>query len=118
MKIDENIYAFILSNLESRRFFILVVELYKSLFPHSNINKLVASTVKCHTIQLQCRAQELGESRGGRPGLPSLISLMVSVDIKYHDRRTAVLSANPPGCCTLTEDFSNGWCVILQVLTY
>ena len=28
------------------------------------------------------RAQELCESRGGRPGLPSLISLMVSVDVK------------------------------------
>ena len=31
-----------------------------------------------------CRAQELCESRGGRPGLPSLISLMVSVDVKQH----------------------------------
>ena len=30
------------------------------------------------------RAQELCESRGGRPGLPSLISLMVSVDVKQH----------------------------------
>ena len=30
------------------------------------------------------RAQELCESRGGRPGLPSLISLMVSGDVKQH----------------------------------
>ena len=30
------------------------------------------------------RAQEPCESRGGRPGLPSLISLMVSVDVKQH----------------------------------
>ena len=30
------------------------------------------------------RAQELCESRGGHPGLPSLISLMVSVDVKQH----------------------------------
>ena len=28
------------------------------------------------------RVQELCESRGGRPGLPVLISLMVSVDVK------------------------------------
>ena len=30
------------------------------------------------------RAQELCESRGGRPGLPVLMSLMVSVDVKQH----------------------------------
>ena len=30
------------------------------------------------------RVQELCESRGGRPGLPSLIILMVSVDIMQH----------------------------------
>ena len=30
------------------------------------------------------RAQELCESRGGRPGFPSLISLTVSVDVKQH----------------------------------
>ena len=30
------------------------------------------------------RAQKLCESRGGRPGLPSLISLTVSVDVKQH----------------------------------
>ena len=28
--------------------------------------------------------QELCESRGGRPGLPSLINPMVSVDVKQH----------------------------------
>ena len=30
------------------------------------------------------RAQEVCESRGGRPGLPSLIVLLVSVDVKQH----------------------------------
>ena len=30
------------------------------------------------------RAQELCESRGGRPGFPSLISLMVSMDVRQH----------------------------------
>ena len=30
------------------------------------------------------RVQELCESRGGRPGLPVLISLVVSVDVKQH----------------------------------
>ena len=33
---------------------------------------------------LKFRGQELCESRGGRPGLPSLILLMVSVDVKQH----------------------------------
>ena len=33
------------------------------------------------------RAQELCESRGGRPGLPSLINLMVSVDVKQHSTK-------------------------------
>ena len=28
--------------------------------------------------------QELCESRGGRPGLPDLMSLVVSVDVKQH----------------------------------
>ena len=31
--------------------------------------------------------QELCESRGGRPGLPSLIVLMVSVDVKQHRKK-------------------------------
>ena len=30
------------------------------------------------------RVQELGESRGGRPGLSVLMSLAVSVDVKRH----------------------------------
>ena len=36
------------------------------------------------------RAQELCESRGGRPGLPVPISHMVSVDVKQHRTRTSV----------------------------
>ena len=54
-------------------------------------NKATVSVdVKQHFSQLQhdfvlChRAEELCESRGGRPGLPSLISLMVYVDVKQH----------------------------------
>ena len=35
-------------------------------------------------IDHQNRAQELCDSGGGRPGLPSLISLTVSVDVKQH----------------------------------
>ena len=35
-------------------------------------------------IYLETRVQELCESRGGRPGLPVLMSLMVSVDVKQH----------------------------------
>ena len=31
------------------------------------------------------RVQELRESRGGRPGLPVLMSLTVSVDVKHDD---------------------------------
>ena len=36
------------------------------------------------TDNLHCRAQELCESRGGRPGFPSLISLRFFVDVKQH----------------------------------
>ena len=35
-------------------------------------------------VLAQFRAQELRVSGGGRPGLPSLISLIVSVDVKQH----------------------------------
>ena len=31
-----------------------------------------------------CKVQELCDSRGGRPGLPVLMNLMVSVDVKQH----------------------------------
>ena len=34
--------------------------------------------------QQHVRVQELCESRGGRPGLPVLTSLTVSVDVKQH----------------------------------
>ena len=40
---------------------------------------------KClYVMDLVIRVQELGESQGGRPGLPILMSLMVSVDVKQH----------------------------------
>ena len=35
-------------------------------------------------LALGVRVQELYESRGGRPGLPVLMSLVVSVDVKQH----------------------------------
>ena len=49
--------------------------------------------VTCHLMfEGDCRpairAQELCESRGGRPGLPSLISFTVSVDVQQHSTRT------------------------------
>ena len=36
------------------------------------------------SLQANGRVQELCESGGGRPGLPVLMSLMVSVDVKQH----------------------------------
>ena len=39
------------------------------------------------------RAHELCQSRGSRPGLPSLISLTVSVAVKQHERRTYKIRA-------------------------
>ena len=36
------------------------------------------------SLSLVIRVQELCESRGGRPGLPVLMSHMVSVDVKQH----------------------------------
>ena len=38
----------------------------------------------CCTLRAPYRVQELCENRGGRPGLPVLMSLMVSVDVKQH----------------------------------
>ena len=46
----------------------------------------------CQYLPDLSRAQELCESRGGRPGLPSLISLMVSVDVKQHFNEPTDLS--------------------------
>ena len=37
------------------------------------------------------RAQEMCESRGGRPGLPSLIIPMVSVDVKLHLKKLCTI---------------------------
>ena len=50
---------------------------------HTHTHTHTYITPHCHNP----RAQELCESLGGRPGLPSLISLMVSVDVKHHERR-------------------------------
>ena len=44
---------------------------------------LYENKVGAHT-PTDYRAQELCESRGGRPGFPSLISRTVSVDVKHH----------------------------------
>ena len=45
-------------------------------------------SIKYTSSPTQCRfrigVQELYESRGGRPGLPVLMSLTVSVDVKRH----------------------------------
>ena len=46
---------------------------------------LIVHTVSAgRKTTLENRAQELCESRGGRPGLPLLMSLTVSVDVKRH----------------------------------
>ena len=39
---------------------------------------------KAHNVANRFRAQELCESRGGRPGLPALMKPMVSVDVEQH----------------------------------
>ena len=44
------------------------------------------------TYLSRLKGQELCESRGGRPGLPSLISLTVSVDVKQHSTNQHQLS--------------------------
>ena len=41
-------------------------------------------TSRCQPGMATIRVQELCESRGGRPGLSYLTSLMVSVDVKQH----------------------------------
>ena len=41
-------------------------------------------SLKPTSSMFERRVQELWESRGGRPGLPVLMSLTVSVDVKQH----------------------------------
>ena len=40
--------------------------------------------IRCQVADCGGRVQKLCESRGGRPGLPILISLMVTVVVKQH----------------------------------
>ena len=56
------------------------LELSRQLFSKSENHWLFGSTggIKTHIVQ------ELCESRGGRPGLSVLTSLLVSVDVKQH----------------------------------
>ena len=51
----------------------------------------------CTYLPTCVRVQELCESRGGRPGPPSLISLVVSVDVKQH-------STNKPPVCFRVQE--------------
>ena len=48
------------------------------------ICQVTSEDTKQHFIQPLLRVQELCESRGDRPGLPVLMSLTVSVDVKQH----------------------------------
>ena len=45
------------------------------------------------------RAQELCESRGGRPGLPVPNKPMVSVDVKHYERRSETLRIRAQELC-------------------
>ena len=56
-------------------------------FCPSLINLMVSVDVKHHVYLLGRRfiVQELCESRGGRPGLSVLTSLLVSVDVKIYE---------------------------------
>ena len=55
-------------------------------FSPSLISLMVSVDVKHHVYLLTSRVivQELCESRGGRPGLSVLTSLLVSVDVKIY----------------------------------
>ena len=53
--------------------------------PHSTtLSASISKFSKLASIVADVRVQELCESRGGRPGLPVLMSLKVSVDAKQH----------------------------------
>ena len=47
---------------------------------HTHVYIQIYASPRSHRV----RVQELCESRGGRPGLSVLTSLMVSVDVKQH----------------------------------
>ena len=48
------------------------------------VSVAVVCDINCTARWWLARVQELCESRGGRPGLPVLMSLTVSVDVKQH----------------------------------
>ena len=74
------------------------VEKGRSVFPSGRLETAVtvrgcrakmgkrthAGTKSAETVQHGCIVQELCESRGGRPGLSVLTSLLVSVDVKLY----------------------------------
>ena len=49
---------------------------------HSKIDREGINSIQCSVGGI--RAQELCESRGGRPGLSVLMSLLVSVDVQQY----------------------------------
>ena len=54
-------------------------------FDRRELNQDVKSQLLTNYLSTELvRVQELCESRGGRPGLLVLMSLMVSVDVKQH----------------------------------
>ena len=70
----------------SARPFSSKVMVYVHLFSPSLISLMVSVDVKHHVYLLTFVfiVQELCESRGGRPGLSVLTSLLVSVDVKLY----------------------------------
>ena len=63
---------------------------------------MVSVDIKHHVYFVDIIAQELCESRGGRPGLP-VPSLMVSVDVKHHERRRRCIHFRTHGSCVGVE---------------
>ena len=65
--------------------FVLVSWNRTLLFPfHTIILYLVIAYLSCLAWNIYIKVQELCESRGGRPGLSVLTSLLVSVDVKNY----------------------------------
>ena len=63
---------------------------FEDIKPHIIISleraraKIENATLKLRATVSSIKAQEVCESRGGHPGLPVLMSLKVSVDVKQH----------------------------------
>ena len=81
--------------------------------PDTNAFHTAGVSYKTTTLNQWYIVQELCESRGGRPGLSVLMSLLVSVDVKIYCTVLSALVTNLSLICLMTsEDIKHQFIII------